>query len=413
MDAQRTIEDLTAIEGRWGGSDAERRAARYLEQQLGELGREARSEPTRVRPNFPVTHVIHALLAIAGSVVSVEVPLVGAALVLLAAVSTFGDLTGTFQLVRRLTAGRASQNVVSEESSDRPGTLVLVAHYDAGRTGAVHGPRVTERRAVLGKLIRRPIGGWSIFFWSLIGVMVCCLLRVIGLEPMLLTVIQFLFTVVLISSVPLLADIALSGAVPGANDNASGVATVLRLAERYGGDLDHFDVWVVFTGAQESFMLGMKAFLKAHRHELPRERTIFLNVDQVGHGTVRWAAKDGLIFGQRFHPTLLRLCEQIAEEDEEEDRYGARSFVSRSASDAHAARSAGYPSISISTLNALDYAPHHHLPGDVPERIDEEALERAFRFCSELIELLDEEVGPDLSAEHDETVLAEEEDASV
>jgi Iap family predicted aminopeptidase len=215
----------------------------------------------------------------------------------------------------------------------------------------------------------------------------------------------------LIVCVPLLADVGLSGIVPGANDNASGVATVLRLADRYGDDLDYFDLWVLFTGAEEALTPGMRAFLKRHKRELDRSSTIFVNLDMVGSGTVRYARKEGLVLALRYHPTLVELCQQIAAEDAEgDDRYAARAFVSRSTTDANAARAAGYPAIRISCLNELDYAPHYHQPTDTPDRIDGEALERAFRFCSELIELIDERIGPELERASDEVAVAGRED---
>jgi hypothetical protein len=185
--------------------------------------------------------------------------------------------------------------------------------------------------------------------------------------------------------------------VPGANDNGSGVATVLRLAERYGEGLDHFDLWVLFTGSEEAFAQGAKAFLRRHRHELRRGHTVFLCVDKVGFGEVRYARREGLLFARRYHPMLVGLCDRIAAEDaEDDDRYGARSFVSRSVTDAVPPRGRGYAAISIACLGERGYAPHYHQPTDVPSNLDPEALERAFGFCSELIELLDEEVGPDL-----------------
>ncbi len=46
--------------------------------------------------------------------------------------ATFLDVTNVLQLTRRLTGRRTSQNVESIEDTDKPGTLVLVAHYDAG-----------------------------------------------------------------------------------------------------------------------------------------------------------------------------------------------------------------------------------------------------------------------------------------
>jgi hypothetical protein len=126
------VEALVAFRGRLAGTDAERRAARHLAGRLEELGREAEVERVDVWPAFHLTHALHALISIAGSLVSVASPPAGAALALVAIVSTFGDATGHFFLVRRLTGRRASQNVVSREDRGRRGTLVVFAHYDAG-----------------------------------------------------------------------------------------------------------------------------------------------------------------------------------------------------------------------------------------------------------------------------------------
>jgi hypothetical protein len=287
--------------------------------------------------------------------------------------------------------------VVSEEDSGRPGTLVLVAHYDAGRTGAVFGPRALRRRARVGRLLRRPVGPFQPFFLAIAVVLACAILRLVGVDPSAVAVVQFAATVALIVSVPLLADVALSGVVPGANDNASGVATVLRLAERYGGSLDHFDVWVVLTGAQEAFAQGARAFARSRRRRLDSETTVFLCVDEVGAGTVRWIGREGPLVARPHHHELLAICERIADEDAaDEDRYGARSILSRSIGDAHQVRAAGFAAASVTCRNELDYAPRHHQPDDVPENVDPDALDRAFGFCSELVELVDEEVGPRL-----------------
>jgi len=396
MDARSEIAALVAFEGRAPGSDAERRAARRLEGRLRDLEREVRVEPIQVHPSYALTHLIHVLAAIVGSVLSVSSPFAGTVVLLLAAVSTYGDLTGSFQIARRLTPARASQNVVSPEDGGRPGTLVLVAHYDAGRTGAAFGRRLTERRAGLGRIVRRQLGPFEPLFWSIVVALACAGLRLVGVHPTVVVAAQFAAIVVLIVSVPMLVDVALSGISPGANDNASGVATVLRLTERYGDDLDYFDVWVVLTGAGEGPLLGMREWLRANRQKLDKRSTAIVCIDQVGAGTVRYARKEGFVFANPFHPALLDACRQIATEDADENRYGVRGMVSRSATDAHLARAAGYPAVSVSCRNALDIAPHHHRASDVPDNVDPAALERAFGFCSELIELLDERIGPTL-----------------
>jgi Peptidase family M28 len=406
LETLREIEELVEFDGRGPGTDAERRAGAHLAERLRSLGREVEVEPIAVYPNYALTHAIHGAIAVVGSVLSVSVPVAGMALVLFAAVSTFTDLGTDLQIVRRLTGRRASQNVVSPERSDKPGALILMAHYDAARTGLAFNRRSMERAATFGKLIRRPVGPFEPFFWSMLVILSCTALRLIGIEGLILTVVQFVPTVVLILSVALLLDIALSGIVPGASDNASGVATVLQLAERYGGKLEHFDLWVLLPGAEEGLLLGSRAWLRQHRRELHPERTVFLNIDTVGNGTVRFATKAGFVFAYPFHPSILELCREIAEE---ENGYGARGYVDRIASDGHAARIAGFPAVTIRCLNALDYAPNYHSPRDTPDRIEPEALERALGFCSELVQRLDERIGDDLarSGEGRETALAE------
>ena len=398
VEALPEIEALAQHRGRSPGTDAERRAARDLEGRLRDLGRDARTEPIRIWPSYALTHLIHATAAIAGSVLAVSHPLAATVVLLVTALSAFGELTGWLHLARRLTPRRASQNVVSPEDGGRAGTLVLVAHYDAARTGAAFGPRLTERRAALGKLVHRPIGPFEPFFWSIFLLLACAVLRLAGVDSTPVAVVQFAATVVLIVSVPLLADILLSGVTPGANDNASGVATVLRLAERYGGDLDHFDVWVLLTGAGESMSQGMREWVRAHRRELDPTTTAFLCVDEVGAGTVRYRRREGFLIAPSAHRDLVALCDQVAADDEQDDRrYGARSVVARVAGDAYRARARGFPAVTVTCANGLDYVPRHHQPTDTPENLDPAALERAFGFCSELVELIDERIGPQLA----------------
>ena len=106
-----------------------------------------------------------------------------------------------------------------------------------------------------------------------------------GIDSGLISLLQLIPTLILLVGVFLLTDIELSDVVPGANDNASGVATVLSLAEELDANPPaNLDVWVLLTGAEECLQEGMRAFVRAHRGELDRETTYFVNVDTVGHG---------------------------------------------------------------------------------------------------------------------------------
>src|SRR5918996_274504 len=334
------------------GSDAERRAAAYLKQRLEGLGRQVEVESVEIWPAWPLAYAILAGLAVLGSVLSVSVPALGAALALAAALLTFLDAGVLLPTLRRLLGRRASQNVVSWGGRDKPGLLLLVAHYDAGRGGIALGQKAEARRAAFGNLVRRLIGPLEPLFWAELAVLVCCILRLVGLSGVLLTVVQFIPTALL-------------------------------------------------TGGQKAIAAGSRAFLKRHKHDLGREHTAVLNLDAVGSGTVRYTNREGPLVAIKSHPQLLQLCQAITEDDEDENAFGARPLVNRSPSDDYAARSAGLPAITISCRGRLDY---------VPARVDAEAIERAEGFCAELIRRLDAEVGPDLRAQAQATVLTEAED---
>ena len=148
MAAAETAAALTAFDGRGAGTDAERRAAGWLAQQIRLGRREARLEAFWCRPNWALAHAWHCLLAVAGSLLMVSHPMVGGALVLVALLSVLADGLAGHSLGRRLTPERASQNVVSPAPArggasppppaDPPVRLIVTANYDAGRTGLAY-----------------------------------------------------------------------------------------------------------------------------------------------------------------------------------------------------------------------------------------------------------------------------------
>ncbi len=323
------------------GSDAERRAARHLAARLEGLGREVETETFAVWPAWATSYAINAIVAIIGSVIAVSSGTLGTILVLLATMATFFDLAGISPTTRRLLGRRASQNVVSWGDRDKPGAVLLVAHYDTG-------PARTRPL--------RPM------FLALLILLVCCVLRAGGMEGTALTIVQFIPTVVLILYVALLLDIALSPATPGENDNASGVGVVLRLAERLDG-LKYFGVHVVFTGSQKAMAQGMRAFLKAHRKGLPGD-TLVMNLDAVGGGEIRLTKKEGPLLTVSSHEKLSGGTD-------------AATFTSREPSDGYAAGSARLASVTITGSE---------------DRLEEDTLTQAEDAAVEILEAIDEEL---------------------
>jgi hypothetical protein len=92
---------------------------------------------------------------------------------------------------------------------------------------------------------------------------------------------------------------------------------------------------------------------------------------------VRYSRREGLLLSARSHVQLVEICDEIAEDDD--GAFDAQPVVRRSPGIGYA----GYPAITISCGPAL-------------ERVEDDALERAFGFCCELVERLDAAIGPDL-----------------
>lgn len=356
--------------GRVAGSDAERRAAVHLRQRLEDVGRAAEIEPIFIRPRFGLAFAAYGILAIAGSATAVTAPGVGTTLVLAAALLTALDVTGRFAPVRRLFGRRASQNVVSREPESKPGVLVLAAGYDS--------PRESSGLRTATRLLRDP---WLAMLLAMLVLLVSCALRLAGIETTALTAVQFAPTVLLVLLTPAFIDIELSGA--GADPvGAAAAATVVRLAQELDGSLDHFELLVVLTGANQPFALGMSAWLRANRKELSRETTAVVAIGAAGAGPVHFTRREGALLPYRCHRDLLRIAREVAEDASGERDATPTGFVSREPSNASRALARRLPAITVSTAG--------------PEPADSDALDRLRSFARELVERLDAEVGPAL-----------------
>lgn len=349
------IDELTTIGPRRAGTDAERRAARWVQKRLQAAGRQAETKPFRMHPGHAAAHLIHASLGIVASVVAVYVPPAGLALAFIITVSAIGDLTGTFFLVRLLLPKRASQNVISDSDTGKPGVLVLVAHYDAPREGML-----TSRR----------LRAWPRALLISLGVITLCSIgRTLGLQGTAFTIVQFIPTVVLIGLVPVFADGVISPTDRGENDNGSGVLAALRVAAN-PPELTHFDLMFVFTGASADSGHGMRAWLKEHRKTMAEANGAIVCLDNVALGTPAVATKAGPVLMARLHPTLT----EIAAEN------GGRTQA-RGMSDGYLARGANLPTVVLTSEG----------DGDDPD-----ALARFADYLTDLLEQIDAEIGPDL-----------------
>jgi hypothetical protein len=401
-DRRELIEELCSFEGRWPGTDAERRAATSLAERLRASGRPATIEPTYVHPEYSLVIALHLLLALAGSLLALASPPAGFVLVLIAAASLYLDQNTRLYLIRRLFFRRASQNVVSPGlNPEAPARLILSAHYDAAKTGLVFGPRSTRAAKRLSETSRLLLGPIRLIFWAgIVPLLAIGGARLAGVDATWLAILQLIPTTVALISIALLIDIALSGVVPGAYDNASGVAAVLSVVEGLDADPPpNLDVWVVLPGAEECNCEGMTRWVSAHRSELDRDNTFFVNLDSVSFGDVHYLASEGAIVSYRLDQRLFELCEAIAAADRENgDRYHAQPIRIPFHSDALPVNTRGFRAISLVGCEDGVGPPYYHTHDDTPDQLDEDAMTRAVDFTLELARQIDRDVGRSRSA---------------
>ena len=132
-------------------------------------------------------------------------------------------------------------------------------------------------------------------------------------------------------------------------------------------------MWIVFTGAKEGFMLGMKARLREHADDLHKDRTWFVNVDTVGNGDLHHVTAEDS--GCSSGTTVASSPPASG--------WARRPTCGGSARDGVVPLMRGYPSI---TLCALENGriPNFHRPSDTVENIDP-GRSRRFDSVEELV----------------------------
>lgn len=389
------VERICSFAGRLAGTDAERRLANELAAALDGPGRQSEIEPTYVQPQWAVVHLLHCGLAVAGSMLAAFSPPLAFGLVLVAATSAYLDLSARHYLLRRLLFRRASQNVLARGVGAPPGAprLILCANVDAPRTGAAYNRmpmRLLDAAARPFPVVSSPTRLW---FWSIALLLPPLGARMAGFDPAWLSILQLPQTLLLITAMFALGEIALSPASPGANANASGLAAVLAAARRLEADPPGcLAVDVLLCGGGETTMQGMRSFVRTHGDELDKASTRFVSLESVGRGDPRYVVSQGLAASLPMDPELGRLCEAIALAGDGDER-PVEAVRDGSISAAWVARAYGYAAIAVTCREGGRALPlHHHTPADAPANVDPEAIERAASFVEQLVRLLDRDI---------------------
>jgi hypothetical protein len=308
----------------------------------------------------------------------------------LAAAAVIDELEIGRRPLRRLLRRRGALNVIGELTPTHTAThtLVLHAHHDAARTGLVFHPALAKLAArVGGRLIER-IGGTPAPMWgAAAGPILVALGAGLGRRR-----VRDLGGVLGAAYAAAMWDIAHSPVVPGANDNLSGVAALLMVADALGRrPCRHLRVLLLSSGSEESFLEGMEAFAARHFGELSISSTTFLCLESVGSPELMLLSGEGLLRLHRYPEEPRRTLEQLADRDGLQLH---KPFRYRLATDGQLPLRAGYPTAVISSIDYYKAPSNYHWPTDRPENLCLDTLTHAARLTIAFAQELDRAAAP-------------------
>lgn len=364
-------------------SPGEREAAEWVVSELSAAGVEARLEEEDSAGGYwwPLGLAAAAGVA-AGATALAGRRWLGAALGAAAAAAAIDDLPPRGRRLRRLLPKRSAWNVVSELGpSDAERTVVLVAHHDAAHSGAVFHPLLPELADRLGFIERNDTS--PPLMWPVVG----CSAVVAGGAISGSRALTKLGIVLSAGVAASMAEIGARGAVPGANDNATGVVTLLAIARTLVERPPQSARVILVSTSEEATCEGMHHFAGRYFPQLSRERTFFLTVDTVGSPHLCVLRGEGMLGVKEYPPEALALIDGLAGE------LGIDLFPNlrlRNATDGVYPLDAGYPSAALCSCTTLKQPANYHWQTDVPENVDYGSVADAIRLAEALVRRLDE-----------------------
>ncbi|MFS8641245.1 MAG: M28 family peptidase [Symbiobacteriaceae bacterium] len=370
------LERLTRYPHRAVGSREEAAAAEEAAGWLREMGYSVEIQRFRAPRDtlYIGPAVIMAGYLVAGAVAAWWQPWVGLLLAVLLLIPLVGEMAGKGPDLDVYTPKVTSQNVIAR-APVRGGerlTIVVSGHLDTQHATWLFHPRMAPHVQTylnfayaslglmfLGLLLRAvlPAAAWPLWILAVGGVLLA---------------LHIAF---------LLACALTGGYINGANDNTTGAALTLALAEHFArhplpGVRFHF----VLTGAEEVGTRGMKAFLRAHRYD--PASTYFVNLDNLGGGTLTYLEGEGMTLYHRFGKDLVGLARAMAAE--RPGRVKARPNLLLP-TDAMIPAAHGYQAISFLAFLEDGSLPNYHWYTDTPEKVDRELLAFTEEFMKEYL----------------------------
>ncbi|MCX8066091.1 MAG: M28 family peptidase [Candidatus Hydrogenedentes bacterium] len=299
-------------------------------------------------------------------------PIVGATYGIIVTFFYLFEIFGFVSLSKFLSDSR-SQNIYTliknKNKVESPKILVIHAYYDAGISHPLYSPKIAKVFSLL----------QDITLFSMLSIIVTGFWAGLnGINPIEDKVIRIILGLPgsYLCSYGLITLFCSTGgeATRGANFNASGVAGALSLTKYFSENpLKSTDVLIIFSGAHESWMAGLRHFLK--KSGLPKERTLFINLEGIGCGKIHIVCKEHFILSFSTSKRVRKYLESLTKNLEIPE---AKSLPHPTSSLIILAN--GYDSLTITGLDKEGMPSFKNQLEDKILNIDEENIQRVVEF---------------------------------
>jgi hypothetical protein len=175
---------------------------------------------------------------------------------------------------------------------------------------------------------------------------------------------------------------------PGAHDNAASVAVALEVGCRLAArPLERTQLWLAFTGAEETDHAGLYTLLRHHGAAL--RDAAFIGLEGLGSGELVYLTQQGLCFHYEPDAHLVALAAGVAARRPE---LGLRPARMTMEDEVGTLRRLGYRAMCIAGRDPVSGTlPHWHRADDAEDTISPEFMERAADLIVALLSALDEQ----------------------
>jgi len=294
-------------------------------------------------------------------------------------------------IASRVFLKKLSMNILARQSKpEAERRILIVAHYDSQKKGNIFNPRFVDFMTRFSSTTST-ITPLHLTFLSIVGLLFTTttfLVHPTGNDATIHLILHVLFLIWTGFSLILVTEWTLGKTyVPGANDNATGVAVMVDMSASmtksdWGvskSDMDSIEFWFLASGCEETGLGGAMNFIRMNRTELKSKPLQVICLDGLGYGNIHYFTADGILKTRPYDKNMIHVADKLMRE-----RYGEdRSFVCRVFTDGLAFTLNGFPALTFGSLDHEKLIKNYHWHSDTPENVDVEALLEARDFILE------------------------------